>query len=606
VDVTAIDPLVGRLLDGRYRVGPRIARGGMATVYEATDNRLDRVVAIKVMHAGLAADEEFAERFVREARAAARLSHPNAVSVFDQGEHDGLLFLAMEYVPGHTLRERLRDHGPMSASAALTMLDPILSALAAAHDAGFVHRDVKPENVLITDDGRVKVADFGLARALTSSTGAATTGGALIGTVSYLAPEQVLDGRADARSDVYSVGVMLFEMLTGRKPHQGELPIQVAYKHVHENVPAPSRLVGGIPPYLDALVARATARERDRRPADARVFLHQVRRVRNAIERGSTDDPELTEDLTPTAAISRERLGDDTIGTTELMTAGQGDSIGSDPFALAPSSDGQLGPEDTLLVDLDEDEFASAPRVSPGATPGQWPPSPQPHPRRGIILLILVLLLALLAGLAGWYYGVARFTTTPSVVGQPVKRAQHQVEVAGLDFSVGGSRFSKTLPAGTVMSTDPGPGARVPESGTVEVVVSKGPEWYEVPKVAGLDRDAAVAAIADAHLTLTKTRQIWSDSVPAGAAVSTSPSAGTSVHPGAEIVLMVSKGPQLVQIPQLWGVSVTEAKAQLRDMDLRVIVQHTDPYFGFGYVVSQTPSAGEMAPAGSHVTIMIA
>jgi eukaryotic-like serine/threonine-protein kinase len=411
VDVTATDPLVGRLLDRRYRVGPRIARGGMATVYEATDTRLDRAVAVKVMNAGLAADEQFTERFVREARAAARLSHPNAVSVFDQGDDDGLLFLAMEYVPGHTLRDQLRDRGPMSASAALTMLDPILSALAAAHDAGFVHRDVKPENVLITDDGRVKMADFGLARALITSRSVASSGGVLIGTVSYLAPEQVIEGAADARSDVYSVGVMLYEMLTGRKPHLGDSPIQVAYKHVHENVPPPSLHVGGVPPYLDALVARATARDRDLRPADAKVFLHQARRVRNAIEHGSTDDPDLTEDLTPTAALNLGRLGDDAIGMTELITAGQGESIGSDPLALVDADDRTGRPEDTLLVNPAEDLTASA-LVESRSTPGdRWPPSPQPHWLRGIALFILVLMLALLAGLAGWYYGVAKFTT---------------------------------------------------------------------------------------------------------------------------------------------------------------------------------------------------
>ena len=405
MDGIATDPLVGRLLDKRYRVGARIARGGMATVYEAMDTRLDRVVAVKVMNAGLAADEQFTKRFIREARAAARLSHPNAVSVFDQGDDDGLLFLAMEYVRGHTLRDQLRDRGPMVAMAALSMLDPILSALAAAHDAGFVHRDVKPENVLITDDGRVKVADFGLARALITSGSVASSGGVLIGTVSYLSPEQVLEGTADARSDVYSVGVMLYEMLTGRKPHQGDSAIQVAYKHVHEDVPPPSRQVGGIPPYLDALVARATARDRDLRPADARVFLHQVRRVRNAIEHGWTDDPHLSEDPTSPTTLNFGPLGDDVIGMTELITAGQDESIGSDPFALVAVDDHAAGPEDTLRVDPAEDQDASALVGSPSAFADQWPPAPQPHRLRGIFLLILVLLLALLAGLAGWYYG---------------------------------------------------------------------------------------------------------------------------------------------------------------------------------------------------------
>jgi serine/threonine protein kinase/beta-lactam-binding protein with PASTA domain len=676
VDVTAADPLVGRLLDGRYRVGARIARGGMATVYEATDNRLDRVVAIKVMNAGLAADGAFAERFVREARSAARLSHPNAVSVFDQGDDDGLLFLAMEYVPGHTLRDQLRERGPMSASAALAMLDPILSALAAAHDAGFLHRDVKPENVLITDDGRVKVADFGLARALTTS----TSGGPLIGTVSYLSPEQVLHGAADARSDVYSVGVTLYEMLTGRKAHHGDSPIQVAYKHVHEDVPPPSLQVGGIPPYLDALVARATARERDLRPADARVFLHQVRRVRHAIDHGATDDPELTEDLTPTVAISRRQLGDDAIGMTELITAGEAESIGSDPSCLVSSGLDSCGdqarePEHTLVqpvLDADERQYAPAPNPATGSPSKPWPPSPQPHRRRGIVLLILVLLLALLAGLAGWYYGVARFTTTPAVVGQSLERAQHKVEAVGLSFSVSGSEFSETVPAGDVISTDPRPGWRVPKNGTVEAVVSKGPERYDVPKVSGLDREEAVAAIDDAHLNLTSTKEIWSRSTPAGTAISVSLPVGKSVRPGTEIVLtisrgprpinivdytgkhadqaeasmrqaglevdrqdryngavdaglvisqspdhgtghagdtvtlVVSKGPHLVQVPRLWGVGVADAERQLKALSFQVSVQHTDPYFGLGYVVSQTPSADQMAPKGSEVTIVIA
>ena len=305
MDRTVADPMIGRVLDGRYRVGPRIARGGMATVYEATDLRLDRVCALKVMHAGLGDDDEFAARFVREAHSAARLSHPNVVAVFDQGDDDGTLFLAMEYIPGHTLRDLIRKEAPMSPAKALAVLDPVLSALAAAHQAGMIHRDVKPENVLLADDGRVKVADFGLARAISAETQHTATGGVLIGTVSYLSPELVVDGRADARSDVYAAGVVLYEMLTGRKPHEGESPIQVAYKHVHEDVPPPSLVVRGLPAYVDALVARATARDRELRPADARVLLHQVRRVRAALDEHLADDPELTADLTPTGPVSR-------------------------------------------------------------------------------------------------------------------------------------------------------------------------------------------------------------------------------------------------------------------------------------------------------------
>ena len=303
MDRTVADPLIGRVLDGRYRVGPRVARGGMATVYEAVDLRLDRVCAVKVMHSGLGDDHDFADRFVREARSAARLSHPNVVSVFDQGDDDGTLFLAMEYIPGHTLRDLIRKEAPMAPAKALTLIEPVLSALAAAHSAGLIHRDVKPENVLLADDGRVKVADFGLARAISAETQHTATGGVLIGTVSYLAPELVVDGRADARSDVYAAGVLIYEMLTGRKPHEGDSPIQVAYKHVHEDVPAPSDTIPGIPAYVDALVARATARDPQLRPTDARVLLHQVRRVHGALDHGILDDPELTSDLTPTVTV---------------------------------------------------------------------------------------------------------------------------------------------------------------------------------------------------------------------------------------------------------------------------------------------------------------
>ena len=291
------DPLIGRLVERRYQIIGRIARGGMASVYEATDIRLDRTVAIKVMHAGLGDDGDFAARFVREARAAARLSHPNVVAVYDQGEDAGVVFLAMELITGHTLRDTISKESPMSPARALSLMEPVLSALASAHRAGLIHRDVKPENVLIADDGRIKVADFGLAKAISADTQHTATQGVLIGTVSYLAPELVVEGRADARADVYAAGVLLYELLTGKKPHEGESPIQVAYKHVHNDVPAPSLLAPDLPDYVDALVARATARDRGLRPADAGVLLHQVHRVSHALANGVREDPELTQDL---------------------------------------------------------------------------------------------------------------------------------------------------------------------------------------------------------------------------------------------------------------------------------------------------------------------
>ena len=304
---TVGDPLVGRLLDGRYEITQRLARGGMATVYRAVDTRLTRTVAVKVMHVGLGDDAEFARKFDREARAAAKLSHPNVVSVFDQGQDlegpNSRPYIVMEYVQGQTLRDVLNREAPMAPSRALELMDPVFAALAAAHDAGLVHRDVKPENVLISERGQIKVADFGLAKAISSQTSTATQG-LLIGTVSYLPPELVMSGKADARSDVYSAGVVLFELLTGRKPHTGDTPIQIAYAHVHRDVPPPStgHTAGPIPPYVDALVTRATARDPRRRQPDAKVVLAQVRRARSDLQRGLRDDPQLMRELrTPPA-----------------------------------------------------------------------------------------------------------------------------------------------------------------------------------------------------------------------------------------------------------------------------------------------------------------
>ena len=314
------DPMTGRVLEGRYRVGAKIARGGMATVYEAHDLRLNRGCAVKIMHSDLGDDADFRRRFVREAHAAARLSHPNVVSVSDQGDDDGALFLVMEHVEGRTLREVMREEAPMPPERALALLEPVLAALAEAHAAGLVHRDVKPENVLIADDGRIKVADFGLARAFDASVSQTATRGVLIGTVSYLAPELIVDGSADPRVDVYAAGVLLFEMLTGRKPHEGEGAIQIAFKHVNEDIAAPSTCTSQpLPSYVDALVTRATSREREHRQADAKVFLQQARRVARHAARGCRRGRGA--DRRPAAGRARLRRGGrETASTTSTRT----------------------------------------------------------------------------------------------------------------------------------------------------------------------------------------------------------------------------------------------------------------------------------------------
>ncbi|QRN80180.1 MAG: serine/threonine protein kinase, partial [Nocardiopsis sp. BM-2018] len=261
MDMTTSDPLVGATLDRRYFVESRIAGGGMATVYVAHDLRLDRRLALKVMHPSLAQDPTFVQRFINEAHSVAKLSHPNVVQVFDQGEDQGHVFLAMEYVPGQTLRDLLKDRGRLAPKQALNFMASVLAALGAAHQAGMVHRDVKPENVLISKDGRVKVADFGLARAVEQSNQGLTRTGTLMGTAAYLAPEQIEKGVADARSDVYAAGIMLYELLTGGQPHTGETPIAIAYQHVNEDVPRPSHFLPNLPAEVDALVTKATERD---------------------------------------------------------------------------------------------------------------------------------------------------------------------------------------------------------------------------------------------------------------------------------------------------------------------------------------------------------
>ncbi|HEY9439465.1 MAG TPA: protein kinase, partial [Streptomyces sp.] len=301
MDTTLQDPLVGQVLDGRYRVDARIAAGGMATVYRAMDTRLDRVLALKVMHPALAADAAFVERFIREAKSVARLAHPNVVAVFDQGAQGAYVYLAMEYVAGCTLRDVLRERGALQPRAALDILEPVLAALGAAHRAGFVHRDMKPENVLIGDDGRVKVADFGLVRAVGTVTD--TTG--VLGTVSYLAPEQIEHGTADTRADVYACGVVLYEMLTGGKPYGGGTAAQVIYQHLHEDVPAPSVAVPGLAAGLDALVAMATARDPGLRPSDAVALLARSREIRAGLGEKQLDA------MPPQARAGARDIGED-------------------------------------------------------------------------------------------------------------------------------------------------------------------------------------------------------------------------------------------------------------------------------------------------------
>jgi eukaryotic-like serine/threonine-protein kinase len=615
------DPLVGRLLDDRYSLVRRVARGGTATVYEARDLRLERVCAVKVMHPDLGDPDEFRARFVREAHAAARLSSPNVVAVTDQGDDRGVLFLVMEYVPGRTLRDVIREEAPLPPARALALLDPVLAALAEAHRCGLVHRDVKPENVLISDDGRVKVTDFGLARAFDATATQAATGGILVGTVSYLAPELIENQRADPRADVYAAGVVLHELLTGRKPHQGEGPIQIAYKHVHEDVPAPSLSAPApLPAYVDALVLRSTARDRDRRQADAKVFLHQVRRVRAALEAGDLEDPELTTDLLPTLVVAPPESIDyvDEAPTVAVHAWARDHGVtdaAEDTGVLTPQAPGPQRlsrTPDQVLVGAPTGPTGPVPSASAlGPTLPPRPPAPppqriQPTPsgatparprkrrsRRGPVVFALVVVLTVLVAWAGWWLGVGRYTSTPGIINLSVADARSKLETAGLDLQVADQVFSETVPAGSVIDTDPEAGARIVDGSTVEVVVSKGLERYTVPKLHGRTVAAAEAALTDASLTLGDVAEQWHDTVPEGRVVIASPSAGQEERRDTPVDLVVSKGPKPVKIPDLAGKDADGAQARLTDLGLEVrVTEENSKTVDEGVVISQRPNAG--------------
>ncbi len=567
------DPVVGRLLDGRYRVGERIARGGMATVYAGLDTRLDRPVAVKVMHPGYAEDQDFVARFTREARSAARLSHPNVVAVFDQGEDQGTVFLVMEYVAGRTLRDLLHERGRLTPTEAFDVLEPVLAALSAAHQAGIVHRDVKPENVLLADDGRVKVADFGLARAASAASSSQATQGVLIGTVAYLSPEQVERGIADARSDVYSAGVVLYELLTGTPPYTGESPMAVAYQHVHEEVPPPSVARPGLHPSLDALVLKATRRDPDDRPADAGRLLQAVLELRRIVPADELGGP-------ATGPFPNPSMND----TLVVPLAGGAAAVPAVAAATPASGPGAVGPP----------------------SPGPPRAAKKSHPGRIAIALMLLLALSIGAGWAAWWYGEGRWVTTPSVLGLDEEEATSTLTAAGLQVALGDPVFSETVKAGLVYSTDPEPSQRVREGGTVTLVLSKGPERFEVPDVVGMPRSAAEKELVAAGLAVGATTEEYSDTVAKGRVIRTKPKAGEKERADTAVRMVISKGVQPVTVPNLVGKPVSAAEKTLLDLGLKP--QVTGEVFSKkvakGSVVSQSPSTGT-TPKGSVVELVV-
>ncbi len=536
------DALIGRLLDGRYRLDGVIARGGMATVYAGTDTRLDRPVAVKVMRPALAEDPDFVERFAREARAAARLSSPEVVAVHDQGTDagTGTAYLVMELVSGGTLRDVLRTHGALSPARALDLVEPVLVALAAAHAAGLVHRDVKPENVLLSDDGRVKVADFGLARAIETSNLTATTG-LLIGTVAYLAPEQVEHGRTDTRTDVYAAGVLLWELLTGTPPYTADSPMTVAYRHVHEDVPPPGTVVEGIPASLDELVVRATRRDASARPADAGAFLAELRAV-------------------------RADLG------------GRGDAS----VVHRPTNP-------TLVV----------PRPLPVAAQ----PAAPPRRRRPLVLALVLGLLATAVLAGSWYLTAGRWTEAPSVVGMTKVEALQSLREAGFEVTFAPSVFSETVAAQHIVDQDPAAGGRIAKGGTVRLLNSKGPDRRAVPDLTGLSPAAATAELAKVGLTVGDTTRQFSSS-PVGSVVSTVPPTGEKLKPGERVTLVLSKGVELLDVPDVQGKTQADAQKALAAAGFDSSVTEVFSDVPKGRVAKQSPSSGKAA-RGSTVALEV-
>jgi serine/threonine-protein kinase len=554
MDTTVADPLQGALLNGRYRIRGRIARGGMATVYQAVDERLERVVAVKVIRPVHAGDTHFLRRFDREAKTIARLSHPNVVAVYDTGEHEGLPYLVMEYVPGHTLRDELARRGRLPVSEVFTVGEAILSAVAAAHRAGLVHRDVKPENVLISDDGTVKVADFGLAQAVEASS-SEDADGQLMATVAYVAPELVTDGRADPRSDVYSAGIVLFETLTGRVPYLGERTVDVAYQHVEQDAPAPSHYLPGIPAALDALVVRATRRDPTARPPDADAFLMELRGVR--------------EDL---------GLGDDTHKTRPLPRA-----VAHAAVPVPQASATYLEPDEYLAI----------------------PGNPDPRRRTSMVIAAMVVTLGLIAAFGGWWLGAGRYTTAPSLLRMDKAVAEATAERHGFAVEYREGKYHETVRKDVVLEQDPAPRTRIVKGGTIWLVLSLGPERYKLPDLRGKSFDEARDELAGLKLGYRRTDR-YSDSVPEGYVISMKPAAGTVVRPTRTVTLVVSKGEAPVKVPDVRGEHIDDARAELEAAGLTVEVKSkASGDVEADHVISQDPEPGTGVGEGHTVTLIV-
>ena len=599
------DPLLGRLVDSRYEIVDRVARGGMATVYVARDRRLDRRVALKVMHPHLADSPDFVARFRREARAAARLSNPGVVAVYDQGSIDGVAYLVMELVEGPNLRDLIAA-GPLSVKEALGLTAQVLRPLGAAHRAGLVHRDIKPENVLLPDDGsEAKVADFGLARAVTEV--AQTTTGNVMGTAAYLAPELITSGDSTPRADVFSVGVILYELLTGEQPFNADSPVQIAFRNVHEDVPAPSSLVPSLPAEVDGLVADMTRREADERLEDADAALARLREVvaglspseLSARRGGATESVRTLEVLAANAEAARQAVRADAPGDGEEANQGQTSpgvrtvslpigSIGPDPRTRALDRQA-LGDDQKTTVIQSARTVLARRRTLVGAG-------------------VLVALGGVAAGV--WYRlgGPGRRVAVPEIVGRTQEEAQSAITRAGLVWGTPTRAYSDTVVSGSVISCKPPTGTAIPIGQAVTAVISRGVEQKTVPDVVGRTEQEARTAITGAGLTVGAVTNDYSPTVESGKVISSDPAAGQSINHSSAVALVVSKGRRPATVPDVRGMTVADATAALRKAGL-VVGTTTEDYSDSvesGKVISSNPAAGASGSFyGDSVSIVV-
>lgn len=569
--------LTGELIDNRYLLKRQIASGGMATIYAGIDTRLDRPVAVKVMHAHLANDEAFVSRFIKEAKATAALSHPNIVSIQDQGWNEGgppAVFLVMELVEGSTLRDFLNENAPLSVEQTIQFIIPVLSALAAAHLIGIIHRDIKPENILISKDGRIKVADFGLARNMTMAQTMTAESSVVLGSVSYLSPEQVQRGIADARSDVYAIGIVLFEMLIGKKPYDGETPIQIAYRHVNDRIPNVKEFKSDVPESLADLIFQATAPNPDQRPKDAEQLLSKVRDIQAKLD-PKRRQMSLELDLPPLLPK---------IGKRSKV------SIGSAFGGLKEKTNQLISTKPNNITKAEDSVRTKKRKVSRRV-------------KRNRVIALFILLGVVFGGYQ--LLGVGK-VSVPSLVGMSQNEAKEALAKIGLSIEIAEELFSEDIAQGKVISSSPGGGGRVSPAGTVGLVLSKGQERIEIPVISNLTPDVATQKIAALGLTIGDINEAFDMKVESGFVIGADPKTGEKVKRNSVVNITVSKGVEKIALISYVGKGGDEALSELTNsgFDVNVVYKFSDKVFK-GQVISQSPEISDAIGLGSKVELVL-